>query len=276
MTSSQPPTYVALGDSMSIDLYPRLELQERGAIGPDESGVGAASLLYRNHDALWPEFAGRDLVSRVEGIALVNRCVDGATIGHTLDYQLPGVPDPVREAATVVTLTAGGNDLLGGIFGGLAAIAEQARRTSARYPWLIDRVLEIFPSARVLLTTVYDPTDGSGVLPGVSETLGPLPIEHLDAFNDTVRAVAGRHDRALLCDVHARFHGHGQAAAGDDDHWYWDPSPIEPGARGASEIRRVWLEALEVGAPGKTTSPPAAQRGSGPPSDPGPSRPGRA
>src|SRR4051812_31795512 len=56
--------YIALGDSMSIDLYPALDAGEidvavalewdaaAGAVAP----VGAASLLHRNVDERWPEF----------------------------------------------------------------------------------------------------------------------------------------------------------------------------------------------------------------------------
>ena len=58
------PFYVALGDSMSIDLYPRLELEGRGALSAGSpAAVGAASLLHRNHDSLWPAFEGRDLAT---------------------------------------------------------------------------------------------------------------------------------------------------------------------------------------------------------------------
>jgi hypothetical protein len=32
--------------------------------------------------------------------------------------------------------------------------------------------------------------------------------------------------------------------AGEPDRWYWKRSWIEPNARGASEIRRLWLDAL--------------------------------
>jgi len=32
-----------------------------------------------------------------------------------------------------------------------------------------------FPAATLLLTTVYDPTDGSGLLPDLSERCGRLP-----------------------------------------------------------------------------------------------------
>jgi hypothetical protein len=280
------PYYVALGDSMSIDLYPALDLEERGGTTA-RGGIGAASLFHRNDDVLWPAFAGRDLLRRHPGIRRVDRCTDGATIAHTLDAQLPAVPPEARPGARVVTVTAGGNDLLGGLWEGLAArvdpfaadpgpepyhglaglglgLSELAGDPAGRgaaggtafsclhpapaeavrgYRELVDRVLAAFPSAVVILTTVYDPTDGTGRLPGVPETMGPLPMELLARFNDAVRAAAGHH-RTRLADVHDRFLGHGLSAPAPE-RWYWAPNPIEPGARGASEIRRAWLDALE-------------------------------
>ena len=80
--------YVALGDSMSIDLYPALDAGEidvavalerrtdAGAIAP----LGAASLLYQNDDARYPDEQSNDLISRYPGIALQNLAADGATI----------------------------------------------------------------------------------------------------------------------------------------------------------------------------------------------------
>jgi len=49
--------------------------------------------------------------------------------------------------------------------------------------------------------------------------------------------------RVLLADVHAHFNGHGVTAP-ESERWYWRRSLIEPNARGASEIRAVWLAAL--------------------------------
>lgn len=237
--------YVALGDSMSIDLYPRLELQALGRIGPEEvPGVGAASLLERNDDGLWPEFRGRDLRSLRPGLERLDLCVDGAVIRDVLERQLPLVPAEVGGSAELVTLTAGGNDLLGGVFDGLAGLERRTDEAIRAYRALVNRVVERFPEATVLLTTVYDPTDGSGMLPGLSQELGRLPIELLDRFNDAVRDHARRHPRARLADAHRHFLGHGVAASGED-FWYWQPNPIEPGARGASEIRRLWLDALD-------------------------------
>ncbi len=238
------PHYVALGDSMSIDLYPRLDLQARGRLASDAApGVGAASLFHRNDAALWPDFDGRDLVSQDPEMEKLDLCIDGATIGHTADFQLPRVAADVGESTRVVTLTAGGNDLLGGLFGGLDGLEAETDRAIRRYPDLVGLVAERFPSATLLLTTVYDPTDGSGELPGVSDALGTLPMELLDRFNDTVRELAARTPRAVLADVHRHFLGHGLTAP-VEEMWYWTTSPIEPGARGASEIRRVWLDAL--------------------------------
>jgi hypothetical protein len=48
----------------------------------------------------------------------------------------------------------------------------------------------------------------------------------------------------LLADVHRHFLGHGVTAPAQE-RWYWSPNPIEPSARGASEIRRVWWAAVE-------------------------------
>jgi hypothetical protein len=86
----------------------------------DAPGLGAASLFHRNLADFWPDFDGRDLESREPGIEKLDLCVDGATIGHTAAFQLPRVPPHVRERARVVTITAGGNDLLAGLYHGPA------------------------------------------------------------------------------------------------------------------------------------------------------------
>lgn len=50
----------------------------------------------------------------------------------------------------------------------------------------------------------------------------------------------------MLADVNQHFLEHGLNASSLEEFWYWKPSPIEPGARGASKIRRVWLESLDA------------------------------
>lgn len=95
-----------------------------------------------------------------------------------------------------------------------------------------------------MLSTVYDPSDGTGIIPGVLEDAGPLPLRHLDALNRHIRDRARTRAGAALADIHARFLGHGVSAP-EEERWYWKRSLIEPSAIGASEIRRAWLEALE-------------------------------
>jgi len=44
--------------------------------------------------------------------------------------------------------------------------------------------------------------------------------------------------------IHDHFLGHGLSKPDPDARWYWRHSIIEPSACGASEVRRLWLEAL--------------------------------
>ncbi|NIP79927.1 MAG: hypothetical protein GWM90_12170, partial [Gemmatimonadetes bacterium] len=181
---------------------------------------------------------------RLGDIRKVDACIDGGTIGDVLGRQLEGIHERVRQSTRLVTVTAGGNDLLGALFErGVDGLVRSTAAGIDRYARLAETVREAFPAAVIVLTTVYDPTDGSGQLPGLSDVVGTLPMEHLDRFNDAVREAAAAHHDTVLADVHAHFLGHGTSAA-EEERWYWLPNPIEPGATGASEIRRVWLDAL--------------------------------
>jgi lysophospholipase L1-like esterase len=232
--------YIALGDSMSIDLYPSLDLGHE----VNELPVGAASLLHVNHDATWPEMSGKDLSTRCPGIELTNLTSDGATTSLVLNSQLSTVRRIAGNAErTLVTLTIGGNDLLEAL-ADLATIEQAARRTASNVARCLDKLATVLPGASTIVTTVYDPTDGTGNLPGVSELLGELPIEHLYSLNDSIREHAGR-ERTFLADAQLHFEGHGLTAP-EDDRWYWERSPIEPNARGAHELRMLWLETLKA------------------------------
>jgi lysophospholipase L1-like esterase len=242
--------YVALGDSLSIDLYPALDLGEAdvavalerdphaGTVAP----LGAASLLHRNHETHWPEFAGRDLATRYPKIGYRNLAEDGATIGDVFE-QVAAMGE--SDAPSLITLTVGGNDLLSALANRpkerlLAAIV---RDIGDAYAYIVDAVRRARPSATLVLTTVYDPSDRLARIPGVLEEGGPLPLHHLDTFNQRIRDLA-RGDSALrLAELYVHFLGHG-ASVLESDRWYWRRSLIEPNARGASEIRRVWWEAL--------------------------------
>lgn len=224
--------YAALGDSMSIDAY---------AGGP---GRGAASLLHRNSDADFPDWAGQDLSTR--GYRLRDLTQDGATSSTLLHHQLPRLDD----APDLVTITVGGNDLMGAYGNDTAARAaiDQVMRHGDE---ALRRVrASAADTATIVMTTVYDPSDGTGAVPGGALPPWPGAPRLIGALNEGLRTLAHRHG-ALVADVHAHFLGHG-AAIGDPgqphprpaekDLWYC--GIIEPNAWGAHEIRRCWWQTL--------------------------------
>lgn len=244
--------YVALGDSLSIDLYPALDAGETdvavalervstaGSVAP----LGAASLFYSNADERWPEDAGADLVHRFPGIELTNLAADGATIGDVFGEQLPSVVP--SEVPTLVTLTIGAEDIFSAYRNrpGAKLLKRITRDVIQAYDALVDRVLELRPDALLLLTTMCDPSDRTGRVPGVLEDAGRLPLAPIDAFNAHVRERARGDARLRLADAYLHFLGHG-ASVPEPDRWYWRRSPLEPNAQGAHELRRVWMQASQ-------------------------------
>jgi lysophospholipase L1-like esterase len=243
--------YVALGDSMSIDLYPALDAGdidvavalERVPAAGRVAPLGAASLLYRNSDDYWPDSVAEDLVSLYPGIAFDNLAADGATIGEVFGAQLAQVEE--SDEPTLVTLTIGANDLL-------SALGNRPKRDlldrivsdiAEAYDFLVDTLRGRFPNGTLIATTVFDPSDRTGKIPGVYDDRGPLPLEALENLNAHIRTLAGGTPGMLLADAYEHFLGHGVTAA-DDERWYWRRSLIEPNVKGANEIRMLWLRAL--------------------------------
>lgn len=246
--------YVALGDSVSIDLYPALDAGETdvavalewdaraGRVAP----LGAASLLARNADDLYPEFQGRDLESLYPGITFVNVAEDGATIGDVFGSQLAAIGE--SEVSTLITLSVGGNDLLSAY--GNKPVAALLRRVvediAEAYDFLIGSLRRVRPDSLIIATTVYDPSDDTRRVPGLFEGAGQLPLEALHDLNERIVRTANANRRVRVADAYRHFLGHGVTAA-EGDRWYWKRSLIEPNARGASEVRRLWLDAVEAG-----------------------------
>jgi len=243
--------YIALGDSVSIDLYPALDAgatevavalersREAGTVAP----LGAASLFYRNDAERWPDEVANDLVTFYPGIELLNLATDAATIGDVFGEQLTQVED--TDEPVVLTLTIGTNDLL-------SATANKPKRPlldritadiAEAYDFLVDALRGRFPNGTLIVNTLYDPSDGTGVLTGRGDNRDALPADVLDRMNDHIRALSVGTPRVLLADLHAHFLGHGATVA-EAERWYWRRSMLEPSARGASEIRRLWLETL--------------------------------
>ena len=232
------PLYAALGDSISIDDY---------AGGP---GRGGASLLHTNRDDDFPEWRGRDLRSADPGTAFAMLATDGATTRTLLDGQLPRLAR--LPAPSVVTLTIGGNDLLGA-YGDTGL----ARRVVADVAAAVDRALDriaavLAPSGRVVVGTVYDPSDGTGDTGRLGLPAWPDGVAVIGELNEALRRAAAVHG-AAVAEVAERFRGHG-LMAGDPN----DPRPrppyrdlwfcrlIEPNAWGADGVRAAFWDALQV------------------------------
>ena len=189
--------YVALGDSISIDDYTGVP------------GGGAPSQLARRL-----------------ALDLVDLTRDGNTT-HGVLADLGRAP----AAADIVTLTAGGNDLLGG---------ELPHAILRRLREVADTIEPL--GARVIINTVYDPSDGSNEIGrrelGLSR-LATLELRRrLNVVNGGVRALA-RERGFLLADLERLFHGHGVASA---DSWF--VHVIEPNLAGATAIADHWHELL--------------------------------
>jgi hypothetical protein len=109
------------------------------------------------------------------------------------------------------------------------------------------------PSARLVVGTVYDPSDGTADASRVGLPPWPDVVEVLANLNEALREVAVAHG-AAVAEIHRRFLGHG-LAAGDPaqpdarpsnrDLWYC--SIIEPNAWGANGVRAAFWDALDQG-----------------------------
>ncbi len=232
--------YIALGDSMSIDLYPALDAGETdvavalervptaGRVAP----LGAASLFYRNDETLWPESVGNDLSSWYPGIRFQSLASTGATIGDVFGEQLPMVTE--SHERTLVTLTIGSEDLFS------AFSAKPKRALLERivtdlieaYDMVIGAIQRARPDSLVLITTILDPSDRLGQIAGVLEDVGKLPLFALDTINNHLRMLAANGRGLALADPYVDFLGHG-ATVWEEERWYWRRAPLELNARGA-------------------------------------------
>jgi lysophospholipase L1-like esterase len=189
--------YLALGDSISIDDYTGVR------------GGGAPSQL-----------------ARKLGLDLVDLTCDGNTTQGVLT-DLARAP----AAATVVTLTAGGNDLL---------VGDLPRAILRRLHQIAEPIQPL--GARVVVNTVYDPSDGDNEAGrremGLSRFAAIELRRRLNAVNEGIVKLAREHG-FLLADLEQLFHGHGVAS---DDSWF--VQIIEPNLAGATAMAERWYELL--------------------------------
>src|SRR5687768_9448060 len=104
--------YTSLGDSMSTDHYPTCDVRDLDLPPARLDPLGAAALLYRNDDLRWPEFKGLDLSNLSPGVDFLNLAEDGAMIDDVTTEELARMGHDSSDPGLLLTLSAGGNDLL--------------------------------------------------------------------------------------------------------------------------------------------------------------------
>lgn len=197
--------YLALGDSISIDIY------------TGKADGGAAS-----------QFA------RLVGAAqFQNLTRDGCTTAGVL-----AAWGEVSITPYVVTLTAGGNDFLQGAwaaFNGQGDWPTVSAQALANLEEIASRLASF--GCLVIVNTIYDPTDGDnsrltsfGMVPAIAEQARTA----FNAINNGLRELAARRG-FQTCDLEKLFHGHTEASADP-----WIVSQIEPNLAGATVIANEW------------------------------------
>ncbi|RYG31647.1 SGNH/GDSL hydrolase family protein [bacterium] len=209
-------TYLALGDSISIDLYTEV------------AGGGAAS----------------QLAQLLKADSFLNLTRDGTVSEQVLRDLRQGWQMPNRPIIDAVTLTLGGNDLLSGHFSRQAGGRGDGAISFETFSQNFKEIAEILARLKcpVVMNTIYDPTDGddkkAAELGLVAEARQGLTVA-----NAFIRRTAQFHG-FLLCDLETLFHGHG----------FWSSDPwivfqIEPSHLGATKIAEAWHDLIRTSLP---------------------------
>jgi len=190
----------------------------------NERGVTPQALLARNDDRLFPEFRGRDLWSLRgnKAVTVVHTAVDGATSAD-LERQI-SIRSVPRDAIVMVSI--GGNDLL-------QALPSLSDAELEAFPRLVRGALERLAHARLFVANVYDPSFGDDFNNFLD--VDPATARRAHGRVNEILALETTRVGACLVDLHAHF------LSGEPS---WFTRQVEPSLTGASEVRRVFLDAI--------------------------------
>ncbi len=225
--------YFALGDSITSDDYPDKDA------GSKYNGAGSQFGQYLR--------AARHIIS-YKVLA-----EDGATIKDVWNNQVPKVLRYKNEEL-LITLTVGGNDisfkLMDGKPKGLVI-----HETFEDWLTLINKFKNAFKHSKIIVNTLYDPTDDTGVLPENCGEWARIAMNYSICrreLGNSIRVWARQQPENIqYCDIFQVFRDHGASVDYKDD-YYYKPFVIEPSFGGATSIANAWIDIFE-GAFNKTT-----------------------
>ncbi|MEI7728832.1 MAG: SGNH/GDSL hydrolase family protein [Verrucomicrobiota bacterium] len=233
------------------------------------AGFGASAgksywdLLVNNAQEEDLSLGGKCLKRIYPNLISTNLSKSGSTSLQHERQQIPRLPRDAQRKAIIV-ITTGGNDLIhsygkeppkeGAMYG---ATLDQAKPWIQNFGVRLDKMVrEInthFPKgAEIYMATIYDPSDGTGVMrhTGLPEWLDGVKI--LAEYNKLILNLNKNHPNVRVVEMHQAFLGHGLHAR----HWwepYYDPadpfcwlaSNIEdPNDRGYDAIQRLMWNAI--------------------------------
>jgi lysophospholipase L1-like esterase len=184
-----------------------------------------ADLLFRNNDASYPSYQGKDLETLFPTIKQHDGAISGSTSAGMVQ-QLGGVPaNP--SGHTLVTVSAGGNDLLftPQVVFDPVKVKGFAQNVAANLKKVVTHFADTtrYPGgATVVFYNLYDPSDAMGTFPEgiplVSQCaqfrqalalVGPLLLKHLALYNRELATFAAGEPGIWLADMYSAFLGHG-------------------------------------------------------------------
>lgn len=235
-------------------------------------GTSYASLFEKNDDAIFPEFAGKDLRTRKKDVEVVRLDRGGDSyqgiaanlkslctcVGDACKKKSDACLDSASAKPTLLIVELGVNDLIAGALrllsdGDLRAdpapLVSDFRRAVRTVLKITNDKAYFSRPPLVYVTNVYDPSDGQGDIVAIATKILPLPgaasevtpemvLTLIDAVNTIVDEEAAAIGASVI-DVHGAFLGHGLHHDDADDPTTWIRGFIDPNLRGAHELRRL-------------------------------------
>jgi len=212
--------------------------------GSGKSEFAFYKMLLNNPDDEYPEMKGKTLRKVFPELRHINIAMNSTTSGDHID-QVEAIPMQSKDVFGIVLLSTGGIDLIHN-YGrtppqdqaSYGATKEQipllAAKFERRLDKLLNRIEEKFPGGlRILLFSIYDPTDGVGDIENAHPFLKlikalpkwPDGLFALESWNKIIKRKAEERRTVILVDNHALFLGHGLHCRDKSNPHYHPDSP---------------------------------------------------